>query len=349
MIPEFYTNWHIGWQIPFLILCLGVGIFLLVKCCDLFVSSASAIAKKLRVSPLIIGLTVVAIGTSLPELAVSLFDSIESGMSGGYANVSVGNVIGSNIANILLVLGFSVVFTPIVITPSNRRKELPILLGISVVMTVFAIFFGLNGATGSYAVTRWEGIVLLVIFVGYMTFILMDAKKHPQEVAPEEIKDMKTWKAILFVVLGAAGIAIGGEAVVYGAKGGAMLIATSAGWDHDLAESLVGLTIVAVGTSLPELVTSTVAAKKGENELALGNVIGSNIFNVVFVLGLSSTVNPLVTGSEVVVDVLVMLGITVLLFGLSFKGKLGKGVGIAFLSLYVLYMVYLILRTMQIF
>ena len=349
MIPEFYTSWHIGWQAALLVLFVGAGFFLLIKGSDLFVDGAGSIAKKLHVSPLVIGLTVVAIGTSLPELLVSLLDSVDSLLSGGYANVSIGNVVGSNIANVLLVLGCSVLCAPIIITKTNRRKELPIFLFISVLVTVFTVFFGINGSIGSYAILRWEGIVLLVLFVAYMVFMVMDAKRHQQDVSPDEIKDMKTWKAVLFVVLGGICIAVGGEAVVFGAKGGAMLIATSAGWDRNLAESLVGLTVVAIGTSLPELVTSVVASKKGENELALGNVIGSNIFTVVFVLGMSATVNPLVTGNEIVVDVLVMLGVAVLLFGLSFTGKLGKGVGIAFVSLYVLYTAYLILRTMQIF
>ena len=217
------------------------------------------------------------------------------------------------------------------------------------VATLFAIFFGMNGVMGSYAITRWEGAIFVVLMCAYIAFLVFDAKKHPEEVPVEEVKDMKTGKAILFLILGGIGIAVGGEAVVYGAKGGAMLIATSAGWDHDLAESLVGLTIVAVGTSLPELVTSAIAAKRGETDLALGNVIGSNVFNVLFVLGISSVVNPITTGGEIVVDVLVMLGVAVLLFGLAFKKRLGRGVGLLFVGLYVAYLAYLIVRTMGVF
>lgn len=348
MIPEFYVNWHIGWQSVFLIACMAVGVFLLVKCCNVFVDASSAMAKRFRVPPMVIGLTVVAIGTSLPELAVSLLDSIDSLYAGGYANVSIGNVVGSNIANVLLVLGISALFTPILIKRTNRRKELPILLGVTLLLTVLVVFFGTNGPIGSYAVTRLEGAILLVLMIVYVVFLVWDAKRHPDEVQAEEIKDMNLGKAVLFVVLGAVGIAVGGEAVVYGAKGGAMLVSDAFGWDHDLAESLVGLTIVAVGTSLPELVTSAVAAKKGENDLALGNVIGSNVFNALFVLGVSAVVNPVATGGEIVVDVLVMLGVALLLFGLSFRGKLGKGTGALFISLYALYTAYLILRTMQI-
>lgn len=345
MIPDFYSNWHVALQILLFIGCMAVGIFLLVKCCDVFVSSASAIAKKLHVALLVIGLTVVAMGTSLPELAVSVSDSIESLLSGGHANVAIGNVVGSNIGNILLVLGFSVVFTPIIIKKTTLKKEFPILLFASLLLVIFGIFFGIGTLMGNYAILRWEGIVFVVLMIPYITFLVVGAKRHPEEVVSEDIKDMKMPLAILFVVLGGAGVAVGGEAVVFGAKGLALTGANALGINHDLAESLVGLTIVAVGTSLPELVTSVIAAKKGQNDIALGNVIGSNIFNILFVLGISATVNPLTTGGDVVVDLLVMMGITVLLFGLSFTGKLGKKTGILFLSLYVLYLVYLILRT----
>ena len=345
MIPDFYSNWHVALQILLFIACMAVGVFLLVKCCDVFVSSASSIAKKLRVSPLIIGLTIVAMGTSLPELAVSVSDSIESLLNGGHANVAIGNVVGSNISNILLVLGFSVVFTPIIIKKTTLKKEFPILLFASALLVIFGIFFGIGSAMGNYAILRWEGIVFVVLIIAYIAFLVISAKRHPEDMEAEDIKDMKIPLALLFVVLGGVGIAIGGEAVVFGAKGFALTGATALNINHDLAENLVGLTIVAVGTSLPELVTSIIAAKKGQNDIALGNVIGSNIFNILFVLGISATVNPLTTGGEVVIDLLVMMGVTLLLFGLSFTGKLGKKTGFLFLSIYVVYLTYLVLRT----
>ncbi len=346
MIPEFYSSWHIAPKLLILIVFMVVGVFFLVKFCDLFVGASSSIAKKLHIAPMIIGLTVVAMGTSCPELAVSVSDSIACLAAGeGNANVAIGNVVGSNICNILLVLGLSIMFTPIIIKPQSLKKEFPFLIGVSLLLVIFGIFFGVGSAIGNYAILRWEGIIFVVLMVAYITYLVIDAKKHPTEDNGEEIKDMKMWKAILFVVIGALGIACGGEFVVFGAKGIAVTGATAMGINHDLAESLVGLTIVAVGTSLPELVTSVVAAKKGENDIALGNVIGSNIFNILFVLGISATVNPLTTGNEIVVDLIVMMVVTLLLFGFALTKKLNKKMGIIFIGIYVLYLTYLILRT----
>ena len=345
MIPEFYKTWSMFPKVIVLILFMVVGTVFLIKFCDLFVDAASSIAKKLKIAPMIIGLTVVAMGTSCPELAVSVSDSISCLIEGGNANVAIGNVVGSNLCNILIVLGLSVIFTPIIIKKASLKKEFPFLLFVSLLLVIFGILFGVGSITGNYAILRWEGIIFIVLIIAYITFLVIDAKRHPDENSQEEIKDMKVWKAILFVVLGAAGIAAGGEFVVFGAKGLAVTGATAMGINHDLAESLVGLTIVAVGTSLPELVTSVVAAKKGENDIALGNVIGSNIFNILFVLGISATVNPLTTGSEIVIDLVVMMTVTLLLFGFALTKKLNKKMGIIFLVIYVLYLTYLILRT----
>ena len=325
-----------------------VGVFFLVKFCDLFVGASSSIAKKLHIAPMIIGLTVVAMGTSCPELAVSVSDSIACLNNGGNANVAIGNVVGSNICNILLVLGLSIIFTPIIVKKSSLKKEFPFLLGISLLLVCFVLISG--AVTGTYEISRWMGIVFVVLMIAYIIFLVIDAKRNPTEDNnEEEIKDMKMWKAILFVVVGALGIACGGEFVVFGAKGLAVTGATAMGIDSDLAESLVGLTIVAVGTSLPELVTSVVAAKKGENDIALGNVVGSNIFNILFVLGISATVNPLTTGSQIIVDLIVMMSVTVLLFGFALTKKLNKKMGFIFIGIYVLYLTYLILRTLGVF
>lgn len=343
-------NWPLGLQIATFVVGLALGTFCLVKFCDIFVDAASVIAQKLKVSPLIIGLTIVAMGTSLPELAVSVSDSISTISTGAQANVAIGNVVGSNICNILLVLGFSVVFTPIVVKKSVCKRELPILLGVTALTVIFVCLFGLRSAVSleDLAITRWEGIILVVLMVAYITYLVVRAKRYPEqldEADVAEMKDMPWWKAILFVVLGGAGIILGGQFVVFGAKGLALQGAVSLGLDENLASSLVGLTIVAVGTSLPELVTSTIAAKKGQNEIALGNVIGSNIFNCLFVLGISATVNPLTTGSQVLVDVFVMIAITVMLFVFSLSGKLKKSHGFVLLGCYVVYLVYLVLRT----
>ena len=344
MIPEFYETWHIAPKLLILLVFMVVGVVFLVKFCDLFVDAASSIAKKLHIAPMIIGLTVVAMGTSLPELAVSVSDSIACLSAGGNANVAIGNVVGSNICNILIVLGLSIVFTPIIVKKTSLKKEFPFLLFVSALLVAFVLIYGFANDK-SFAITRWMGIIFVLLIIAYITFLVIDAKKHPTEDNGEEIKEMKMWKAILFVVLGGVGIAAGGEFVVFGAKGLAVTGATAMGINHDLAESLVGLTIVAVGTSLPELVTSVMAAKKGENDIALGNVIGSNIFNILFVLGISSTVNPLTTGSQIVVDLIVMMSITILLFGFALTKKLDRKMGFVFLAIYILYLTYLILRT----
>lgn len=344
-INDLISSWGVAQYLVWLVF-LVVGVFFLVKFCDMFVGAASAIAKKLHISPLIIGLTVVAIGTSCPELAVSVSDSIGAlrAGAGATANIALGNVIGSNICNIALVLGFSCVFTPILVKKTICKREYPFLLFITALLIVFGLFFGVNGNQG---ITRWEGIIFVVLIPVYIGFLIYNAKKNPEAAnEEEEIADMAMWKAILFVIIGAVGIILGGEFVVYGAKNSAIKVAVSAGWDREMVEALVGLTIVAVGTSLPELVTSIVAAKKGENELALGNVIGSNIFNTIFVLGIASTINPVTTeNSQLWVELAVMGVVTMLVFGFALSGKMGKKSGFTLLSIYVLFVVYLVVRT----
>lgn len=329
------------------IIMIAGGVLLLVKCSDIFVDSASFFARKLKIPPLVIGLTVVAFGTSMPELAVSASDSIACLINGGNANIAIGNVVGSNICNILLVLGCSVAITPIIVKKDIIKTEYPVLIAVSAILSVFILCFSLGG---SFAVLRWEGIILCVLIVAYETYLVLKSKKQakllPTENSSETpIKEMSLWKAILFLILGLAGIVVGGELVVNGAKAIAMGIGDAAGWNHDLVESLVGLTIVAVGTSLPELVTSLVAAKKGENEIALGNVIGSNIFNALFIIGICSVITPLTIGSQIIIDLAVMMFAAILAFVLSINGKLTKKDGWIFIVCYILYVTYLILRT----
>ncbi|MBR2966807.1 MAG: calcium/sodium antiporter [Clostridia bacterium] len=349
LLQKFVEGWPLPLQLAAYVVGMAIGVFCLVKFCDIFVDASSAIAKKLKISPLIIGLTIVAMGTSLPELAVSASDSIANIGSGGHANVAIGNVVGSNICNLLLVLGVSVVFTPIAVKKNVTKREFPILLGVTLLTVLFVCAFGLfeNGQlSAEFAITRWEGAILAVGIVAYVCYLLYNAKHNPEELDDVgEVNDMAWWKAILLVVVGAAGIILGGQFVVFGAKGLALEGAIALHLDADLAESLVGLTIVAVGTSLPELVTSAVAAKKGENEIALGNVIGSNIFNSLFVLGISSVINPLTTGNQIIVDIVVMLVATVLTFVFALSGKLNRKHGVVLLSCYGAYLLYLVFRT----
>ncbi len=350
MEPSLIASWPIALQVITFIVALVVGVFCLVKFCDIFVDGSVALAKKAKISPLIIGLTVVAIGTSCPELAVSVSDSISCLINGGNANVAIGNVVGSNICNLLIVLGFSAVFTPIIVKKSICKREYPFLLMVTAFCIFFGLLFGLNSVTKDYAILRWEGIILVILCVVYILFLIYNAKKHPEDIdleAEEETEPMPIWKMILFIVLGAAGVILGGELVVFGAKGVALAGADAMKIDHDLAESLVGLTVVAVGTSLPELVTSIVAAKKGQNEMALGNVIGSNIFNILFVLGIAATINPLTTGSQIVVDLVVMGFATIAVFGIALTGKIKKWHGGLLLGMYAAYVTYLIIRTVM--
>lgn len=347
MIPDLnMTQW---WAWIVCVLCLGVGILLLWKCSDIFVGGAASIAKKLKVSTMIIGLTVVAFGTSCPELAVSVSDSISCLIAGGNANVAIGNVVGSNICNILIVLGISAIFTPIIVKKETLKKELPIMIGATILCILFVLLWGTSD--GSYAILRWEGIILVVGIIAYVAFLIVSVRKQAKkglsvESSEEEIEELPTGKAILFTVLGLIGVIVGGEAVVYGAKNVATGIGTAAGLNPDLVESLVGLTIVAVGTSLPELIVSASAAKRGQNDMALGNVIGSNIFNILFVLGIASTVNPLTVGSQIWVDLVVMGAATLLLLIFAFTGKIKKWGGWTFVLCYVGYLAYLITRTL---
>ena len=346
---SFVDAWPLWLRLATYVVGLALGVFALVKFCNIFVDSSCAIAKKMKISPLIIGLTIVAMGTSLPELAVSVSDSITSLISGGNAEMAIGNVVGSNICNLLLVLGFSVVFTPIVVKKNTLKHEFPILIGISAIVVVFVFLFGIGSVTGSIVITRWEGGILAAGIVAYIVYLVISAKRHPEEieVEQEEIKDMAWWKAVVLVVIGAVGIFAGGQFVEFGARGLAMQGATAMGLQEDLATNLVGLTIVAVGTSLPELVTSTIAAKKGQNEIALGNVIGSNIFNSLFVLGIAGTISPLKAGNQVYADVVIMMAVTLLVFVFALRGKLKRWHGATLLSIYGVYLAYLIMRTVR--
>lgn len=327
------------------ILSFALGAFALIGFCNIFIDNATLIAKKFRIPSLIIGLTIVAMGTSIPELAVSVSDSFQSLNSGTSANIAVGNVVGSNISNILLVLSMGCMFVPIIIKGDNK-KEVYILLFITSIFTLFAFMFGQGNVFGSYSITRWEALILVILIGAYLFYIISSSRDKLAE-TPQEVNQgkIKIGKPIMYVALAIFGIAFGGELAVYGAKGIALNLAGSFNVDANMAETLVGLTIVAVGTSLPELVTTFIASKKGENEIALGNVMGSNIFNIIFVLGISGVVTPLGISSYVLIDVLVMLGVTILFFICSLFGKLTRKHSFIFISIYFLYLIYLILRT----
>lgn len=309
---------------------LIVGMALLIKGADFFVDGASKIAKAFHIPSLIIGLTLVSMGTSAPELSVSLNAALN-----GSNEISLGNVVGSNLCNTLLILGISAIFTPLLITKDMKKYDIPIMFGIYALMVVFAFFISPE------KLDRVESIILLVLFVGYLVFLVLRAKKDNQnketEEEEEKISKGKLAISVVLALVGLAAIIFGGDLVVDSASNIAM--------EFGMSETLVGLTIVAVGTSLPELVTSVVAAIKKENDIAVGNVIGSNIFNVLLILGTTSTIAPLVIGSAVMIDLLILLctGLLAILVSQFFK-DMKRWHGIVFLALYVAYIAYIIIR-----
>ena len=318
------------WFILICILCIVVGMLLLIKGADFFVSSASNLAKKIGVSSLIIGLTVVSIGTSLPEASVSISSAIK-----GSNGLSIGNVVGSNIFNILVVLGCSCLFAPIIVDDGLKKRDLPILIGTGLILLIFTLWFN---KTGNYDILRFEAIILLVLIVGYIILCIYTTKKKEED-EDEEKPKMKVWLCLLIIVLSGFAIACGGEFVTFGAS----KLAIKMGAD----EILVGLTIVAVGTSLPELVTSIMAAKKHENEIAVGNAVGSSIFNILFILGAAATISPYYNiNPDVIVDIVIMILIFVLITVLAIfvKKGIGRKTGIIFIILYAAYLTYIILR-----
>ena len=346
------------------------GVWLLVKGADWFVDSSSSIAKAMKISALIIGLTVVSFGTSAPELAVSTAASIKAHIHHTTADIALGNVVGSNIANLLLVLGFSVAITPIIFKRGILRKEFPFLILTQLILAFFAFdsFLANGKLTGGATniISRGEALVLILLIILFV-YILVYGVKYPsaeeaidiekeKALAEESMSEKKpVWNIILFFIVGLVGIVLGGVLISNGAEYLAIKFATSAGANESNAKVLVGLTVVAVGTSLPELVTSIIAAKKGENEIALGNVIGSNIFNTLMILGAAGVITPLGINKNILIDIIIMIAITLFVFVISFVSKttkdektyglLKKTHGIIFLCLYVIYLTYIVLRT----
>ena len=305
------------------VVLLLVGFLFLIKGSDFFVDGASSIASILRVPTIIVGLTIVAFGTSAPEAAVS----ITSSLTGSNA-MAVSNVIGSNLFNMLVVIGVAALLSNLLMEKKVLQKDLPFLVGITILFVVF-IFIGGD-------ITNIEGIILLAILIAYIFFLIRDARKSSESNVVEKPK-LSLPKSIIFMIVGLAGIVLGGDLVVDSASAIALALGMS--------ETLVGLTIVAIGTSLPELVTSITALKKGENQLVIGNVIGSNIFNILFVLGASSAISALPVNRGMMIDVVFMLGVTILcfIFGKT-QDKYDKKEGIILLLLFVAYMAFAIMR-----
>ncbi|HAH04651.1 MAG: Na+/Ca+ antiporter, CaCA family [Parcubacteria group bacterium GW2011_GWA2_43_17] len=310
-----------------------IGFIALIKGADLLVNGASAIAKKLKVSDLVIGLTVVAFGTSMPELFVNIFASLS-----GNSAIAIGNILGSNIANILLILGVSAIIFPLKVTKGTVWKEIPMSLLAALLMGVMANDYLIDQINNN-ALTRTDGLALIAFFIIFLYYTFGIAKNETNTDSVSVNKNYGLFKSVWLILLGLAGLVIGGQWIVNGAIAIAGLLGVS--------QSLIGLTIVAVGTSLPELATSAMAAYRKNADIAVGNIVGSNIFNIFWILGLSSIIKPLPFQPTNNLDIGMTIFSTFLLFLWMFVGKkriLQRWQGLSFISLYTGYIIFLILQ-----
>lgn len=309
---------------------LVVGLVLLVKCADIFVDGSSNIAKAFGIPSLIIGLTIVAFGTSAPETAVSLTAALK-----GSSEISIGNVVGSNICNSLLILGAASLFCTLQAKSEVRKRDFPYyLMSAFVLIAMSAEYFFAKQDIG--IITRSNGVTLLCFLGVYIATLIADVKRN-QKGDNQEEKTKFRFKDIIMILVGIAGIVGGGQLVVNGATGIAQALGVS--------EKVIALTIVAIGTSLPELVTSVIAARKGETDIAVGNVIGSNIFNILFITGLTATVRPLSLDFTTFIDLIVMFVSSILVFlMLRHNNRITRRKGICMLAMYVIYTAYILVR-----
>lgn len=311
---------------------LLIGFILLIKSADYFVVGASSIAKALNIPTIIIGLTIVAFGTSAPEAAVSISAAMK-----GQNDIAIANVVGSNIFNILFVLGISAIIAPVKVQKTTIIKEFPFALLASLVLLILSHDIKFQGYNEN-ALTRSDGFMLFALFSIFMYYLLEMALSSKEEMDVEQGSSRDPIaKSILLSIGGIIGIIIGGNLVVDSA--------TNIAIDLGMSENLVGLTIVSIGTSLPELVTSVVAARKGESDIAMGNIIGSNIFNILFVLGASSIIHTIHVQPIVFVDMIIMLIVTGItyVFAIS-KKQVNRFEGIILTATYIAYMIFIIIR-----
>lgn len=314
-----------GWHPMLAVIALLVGFVFLVKGADFFVEGSSSVAKRFKVPSIIIGLTIVAMGTSLPEAAVSISASLQ-----GANSLAISNAIGSNIFNMMVVIGVCALLTPVTVEKVTLKRDFPF----SVICALLLLGFGVWGMS----VGRLEGAALLVVFAAFIATMIFSALKASKNGSDEEeIVVLPMFKSIIFIICGAAGIALGGDVVVESSRNIALALGMS--------ETLVGLTIVSIGTSLPELVTSFVAAKKGEVDMALGNAIGSNVFNILFVLGMAATISPIAFIQENIIDIVILCVLSLIVWVMAWtKKKLNKAEGAIMVLLYAVYVVYIIIR-----
>ncbi len=313
-----------------------VGFFVLIKGADLLVEGASSIGKRMNLSSLIIGLTIVSFGTSLPELLVNLVASFN-----GSSELAIGNVLGSNVANILLILGISALIKPLPITKNTYFSEIPFSL-IATLLVGFLANAAILSDTSDVAglmISRIDGFVLLFFFAMFMGYIYVVSKQNKEEVEGNEIAVMSTGKSIVYILIGMVGLYFGGQWVVSGAIG----LATYFG----MSQSFIGLTLVAIGTSLPELVTSIIAVNKSNTDIAVGNAVGSNIFNLLWILGISAVIKPLEFEVVSNTDIFMIIVASTMLILAVIIGKrtvISRWEGLWFFLAYVAYMVFLVHR-----
>ena len=317
-------------SVPFAVVLLIIGFAFLVKGADAFVEGSSSIAKHFQVPSLIIGMTIVAMGTSLPETAVSVTASIA-----GSNALAVSNAVGSNIFNLMVVIGVCAVLTPVAVQKSSLKIDIPF----SIVCALLLLVLGHD----RMMLTRVNGLILIVLFAFFILYMIRSAQhsmnNEDSEFAAEaaDMKVMSVPKSLIFIVIGIAGITLGSDWVVDGAK----TIASAFG----ISENLIGRTIVAFGTSLPELMTSIVAARKNEVDMALGNAVGSNIFNILMVLGIASALSPIAFIQENIIDIIILVGFSFIVWLMAWtKHRLDKIEGLAMILLYAGYVVYICIR-----
>jgi len=307
-----------------------IGFVILIKGADLLVDGAASVAKKFNISSIVIGLTIVAFGTSAPEFVVNIFASVK-----GNSEIAIGNILGSNIVNIFFILGIAAVIHPIVAKENTAWKEIPLSLLAAIILGVLANDALIDGGSFS-GLTRIDGIVLLAFFIIFMhyTFGISEVTGDEENI---NIKILSNGKAAMFILAGLAGLVLGGKWIVDGAVKIAELF--------DVSQSLIGLTVVAIGTSLPELATSAIAAYKKQSDIAIGNVIGSNIFNTFWILGVSAVVRPLPFSRDSDPDILMNIFASTLLFIILFIGKrhiIERWQGFLMIAIYIGYIVFLV-------
>ena len=299
-----------------------IGFVLLIVGADLLVDGASGIAKKFHIPEIIIGLTIVSIGTSMPELFVSITSAID-----GYSDMALGNVIGSNLCNLLLILGLSSLIKPVDFQEETRKYEIPMCLLFTIILMIFS-----NTSGG---ISRIEAVILLVLFVLFIAYTIYMGKKKSKEDSKvvEEKNKNKTIKNIILIILGIVGLKFGGDFVVNNAVNIAKMF--------NISEKVISLTILAIGTSLPELVTSVTAAIKGNSDIAIGNIIGSNIFNILLILGVSSVIKPITFNSSYNMDLSILCISTVILALFPIippKNEMSRMNGLVYVILYAAYL-----------